>query len=371
MRRQRRSLARDERGGVIVLGLFVAALLVGFLYYVVGIGQAIHHAERAQDAADSGAYSVAVMHARGMNLIALFNIVQCSVVALISALIAVIAACLATIAWICSSRWRLIAYGWTIPFLLLVLAEASMSYEMAEDNAERILQASDRAQEVLKEDLPFVADWVGHKIVTDHYGPTARTGFIYPVTDMPVEEGDIFDLCLRAYPFAYASAWLAFDDVPSSTIRSRARGYAAAMILPACLMQGVAPKRVPSDSKLGGEDFQLHEFVITAPLPTLGESGVKMATWRYDEGAGSVGARRDVLGRVKLAQAEYYYDGWGGLGGNSEMLWHMDWRARMRRFRLPEHFGSFGAECALLSGEGALCFQLELHLLLLEKAFVH
>jgi len=366
--RRRRSLARDESGAVIVLGLFVAALLVGFLYYLVGIGQAIHHAERAQDAADSGAYSVAVMHARGMNLIALFNIVQCSVVALLSALIAVIAACIITIAWICSSYWNLIAYGWTIPSLLLILANAEASYEMADDNAERILDASDRAQQVLKEELPFVADWQGHKIVTDHYGPTARTGFIYPVTDMPVEEGDVFDLCLRAYPYSFASAWLAFDDVPDSTIQNMARGYAAVMILPACLMQGVAPKRVPSDSKLGGEDFQLHEFVITSPLPTLGESGVKMATWRYDEGAGSVGARRDVLGRVKLAQAEYYFD---GDGGQTEMLWHMSWRARMRRFRLPEHFGSFGAECALLSGEGAICFQLELHLMLLEDAFVH
>jgi hypothetical protein len=364
----RRSLAADQRGGVIVLGLFAAALLVGFLYYVVGIGQAIHHAERLQDGADSGAYSVAVMHARGMNLIALFNMVQCSVVALISALIAVIAAATATIAWICSSRRRLIAYGWTIPYLSIILAHATFTYEMVEDNAERILLATDRAQRVLAEDLPFAADWEAEEIVTDHYGPTARAGFIYPLTDMPVEEGEVHDLCLRAYPYAYASAYIAFNDVPSSTIRNLARAYATAMITPACLAQGVAPKRVPDDSPLGSDVFQLREFVIGAPLPTLGESGVKMATWRYDEGAGRVGMLRDVLGRVKLAQAEYYFD---GPEPHASMLWHMGWRARMRRFRLPDHLGSFGAECALASGEGALCLQLEVHLATLGEAFAH
>ena len=66
-----------------------------------------------------------------------------SAVALISALLAVIAACLATIAWILAGGyWRWIAYGWVIPFLAIVLAEATAYYSMAEDNVEIIQRCS-------------------------------------------------------------------------------------------------------------------------------------------------------------------------------------------------------------------------------------
>ncbi len=361
-------LLADERGGVLVLGLFIAALLIGFLYYVVGIGGAIHHTERMQDSADSGAYSVAVMHARAMNLIALFNMVQLSVVALVSALIAVIAASLATIGWICSSRWRLILYGWTIPFLVIVMVRAASAYDSAAPSVDTILRSSDRAQRVLIEDLPEIASFRANRIVTDHYAPPARSGFSYPLTDMAVEEGNIFDLCIRAFPYAYGSAHRAFDDIPLPNIRNRARAYAAAFIPPACLLQGVAPKRVPSDAHLGGEDFQLRFFTVGDPLPKLGESGVKTATWRYDDGGGRDAELRDVLSRIKLAQAEYYFD---GPEPHSEMLWHMGWRARMRRFRVPPHTGSFGAECALFSGEGAVCAEFEVYLEGLRDAIVH
>ena len=367
---RRRSLIADERGAIMVIGLFAAALLIGFLYYVLGIGQALHHTERMQDGADSGAYSVAVMHARAMNLLALINMIELSVVALVSALLAVIAACVATIAWILAGGyWRWIAYGWVIPFLIIVMADAASTYSDASDSIDAIHDASERAQEVLIEDLPEIASFRANRIVNDHFSPPVRAAFSFPLTDLPVEDGSVFDMCLRAYPYAFASAWLALGDVPA--LANRARGYAAAFIPVFCLAQGIEPKRVEDDAELGGEDFQLRVFAIGDPLPTLGESGVKMATWQYDDsGGGRTAHLRSVLSRAKLSQAEYYFD---GHEGHSSMLWHMGWRARMRRFRSPDHYGSFGAECALFSGEGALCAELAVYFqtLGLAGAFAH
>ncbi len=46
----------------------MCACMVGILWYLAGIGDAIVFRERMQEAADATAFSAAVLHARGMNL---------------------------------------------------------------------------------------------------------------------------------------------------------------------------------------------------------------------------------------------------------------------------------------------------------------
>lgn len=75
----RTSLRRDERGAVLVLGVFMAACLVGMLWYLAGIGDAIIQRQRLQEAADAAAFSSAVLHARGMNLLVLVNLIMACV----------------------------------------------------------------------------------------------------------------------------------------------------------------------------------------------------------------------------------------------------------------------------------------------------
>lgn len=74
-----RGLASDDRGAIMVLGIFMCTCLVGSLWYLAGIGDAILLRERAQEAADAVAFSDAALHARGMNLIVLVNIVMACV----------------------------------------------------------------------------------------------------------------------------------------------------------------------------------------------------------------------------------------------------------------------------------------------------
>ena len=69
-------LLRDQAGATMVMGIFMAMLLVGLIYYVWGIGDAVMVRERMQDASDTASFSAAVIHARGMNLISLMNMIM-------------------------------------------------------------------------------------------------------------------------------------------------------------------------------------------------------------------------------------------------------------------------------------------------------
>lgn len=73
------SLLRDQRGAVLLIAVFMSAFLVGILWYVIGIGDAAIYRQYMQDGADAVAFGSAVYHARGMNLIALINLVMAAV----------------------------------------------------------------------------------------------------------------------------------------------------------------------------------------------------------------------------------------------------------------------------------------------------
>ena len=69
-------LNRDTRGAILIVGIVFGVLLVGALWHIAGLGDAMAWRERAQDAADAGAFENAVWNARGMNVIVAINIVM-------------------------------------------------------------------------------------------------------------------------------------------------------------------------------------------------------------------------------------------------------------------------------------------------------
>lgn len=71
-----RHFLTDDRGAVMVMGIFMCSCLVASLWYLAGIGDAILYRERLQEAADAVAFSDAALHARGMNLIVLINLIM-------------------------------------------------------------------------------------------------------------------------------------------------------------------------------------------------------------------------------------------------------------------------------------------------------
>src|SRR5258708_5202200 len=77
-----RRIASDERGAIMVMGIFMCVVLVGALWYIAGIGEAIVFHERMQEAADSVAFSGAVIEARGMNIIVMMNLLMAAILAI-------------------------------------------------------------------------------------------------------------------------------------------------------------------------------------------------------------------------------------------------------------------------------------------------
>lgn len=75
------NLREDQRGAIMMTGLFMAFFLVGALWYVIGIGDAVVFRNRMQEAADHSAFTAAALNAKGMNFISACNIVMLLLVA--------------------------------------------------------------------------------------------------------------------------------------------------------------------------------------------------------------------------------------------------------------------------------------------------
>lgn len=76
---RRSSLFRDESGAVSLLGILLGMLLVGVLWNVISVGDALLWRENAQDAADAVAMEGAIWHARGMNVLVMLNLIMAAV----------------------------------------------------------------------------------------------------------------------------------------------------------------------------------------------------------------------------------------------------------------------------------------------------
>lgn len=77
---------KDEDGAISVMGIFMAVLLVGFLYFMWGIGDTVVYREHMQDAVDATGWGAAVVHARGMNILVLINMIMAAIAAVLIAL---------------------------------------------------------------------------------------------------------------------------------------------------------------------------------------------------------------------------------------------------------------------------------------------
>ncbi len=77
------SVKDDTRGAIMIIGIVAGAILVGALWHIASVGDAILWRERAQDAADAAVFENAVWHARGMNMCAAINIVMAAVLSIL------------------------------------------------------------------------------------------------------------------------------------------------------------------------------------------------------------------------------------------------------------------------------------------------
>ena len=210
----------------MVVAVFMAAALVGALWYVVGVGDAILYRQRTQDAADVVAFTGAVVHARGMNLIALVNVVMAAVVAVLAALRLAELLNLAAMVLSCaiSSTCSVGVGCWAAPICAYTtalqpeLASAARRYE--EGFVHPVLPALTDAQAGIARAIPFWAQARAVTVAASFGEPVRATALISPSwiaqddssrMGLPVERGDHATLCARA---AEDIVELAFDPFP-------------------------------------------------------------------------------------------------------------------------------------------------------------
>jgi hypothetical protein len=117
-----------------------------------------------------------------------------------------------------------------------------------------------------------------------------------------------------------------------------------------------APKKVKEDCNLGDECFQLRALMLGTPGYEKTMKGVQIANWGRENSTGDTYTTLAALGGGSLAQAEFYWDkeGEDGQEMREEWMWEMNWRARLRRFRIPMD-SLMGDAC---SGGGGFCSSL-------------
>ncbi len=71
-----RRFHEEKRGAVMILSLFMSMFMIGNLWFLIGIGDSVVWRQRMQEAPDHAGFSSAVVHAKGMNFIAMLNAVM-------------------------------------------------------------------------------------------------------------------------------------------------------------------------------------------------------------------------------------------------------------------------------------------------------
>ena len=191
---------REDRGAVMVMATFFALFLVALVYHVAGVGRAALEQQIMQDAADSVALSAATAKARGMNIIALLNLVMAAVLAVLVAirvLEAVLVVAIAVVGVAC-----IVTEGAACGAVAPLEAAYEAVYEIdqeVEPEIKEVLQAREEAANAVVQVTPILAEAEAVYISTRAQYEPAELGFVWPIADkLPVKEGPFEELCEHA-----------------------------------------------------------------------------------------------------------------------------------------------------------------------------
>lgn len=240
MNTETRSLARDEGGAIMVLGIFMCVLMVGALWYLAGIGDAILYRERVQEASDAVAFSTASMHARGMNLLVLLNLLMAIILGIRVALKALQLVCVvlaAVFAVICILPFGVGAWACGFPGPLANAASQLQSLiNSTREPINKAIKALSKVQVGIAKGTPL-ASTAGSIMVGNKYSPMVSfaAGFIdhRRAAGLQVEESTEDKLCGKAGESVPALLRMIFDKVglgPVGAIFGRLEGAVGKLV---------------------------------------------------------------------------------------------------------------------------------------------
>ncbi len=207
------SLRKNQEGAIIVMGLVMAIFLIGLLYYGMGIGNSIMYRESMQDGADASAFSAAVMHARGMNMIVMFNMVMAALLAILVALKLISAVCIVLIGLLAvAAFWGCLPCATVTPEVNAIRTEVDALYDDLKDPILTLLEVLHCGEIGLRYGIPLVAQARTIGEVSQAYNPPVKLGVIWPIyAQLPVEDDEFKKLCDKAGEYAGELASIPFQ----------------------------------------------------------------------------------------------------------------------------------------------------------------
>lgn len=332
----------------MVMGIFMAAMLVGLIYYVWGIGGSLLFRERMQDAADASAFSAAVIHARGMNILVLLNITMAAFAAIDAGLATAsdgLDYALGIVALACLFGSKSACKD--VPHYSTSSSVASIVYNLGHAAVTQQMNLLRGVAAAVRVGTPLA----GQALVMDYaqrdpYHPTTRLGLMFPVVPQLAAEPDPTN-----HPCDERVYWpgIAIGGL-ASAIENRFEfdaWYFGGMGLAWALnhkdnARAFCPdyfQRVPPASHLGEEPFQVRTVMYGESPFTFARRGVGIATWDREQRGRTEFDGLETATFMSFAQAEYYYDNPND-DPHEDYLWHARWRARLRRFRAPSELGA-------------------------------
>ncbi len=211
-----RSFVTDDRGAIMVMGIFMCVFLVGALWYIAGIGESLIFHERMQEASDAVAFSSAAILARGMNMLVMINLVMAAILAVRVAINLAIYATLAFAAVMFAIGAALEAFfGAGTPFIAAGTAATTFEQEVLQNIHDELspvvtdaLEALHDVEEGIWYAVPPAAQAAAVEIATE-YAPTISP--IVPVFTgnsgtplvamghLPVAWGTTHKLCMKSF----------------------------------------------------------------------------------------------------------------------------------------------------------------------------
>jgi hypothetical protein len=379
-------LAADRDGAVLLIGIFIALALTASLWFMIGIGDAIAFRETAQEATDAGAFSSAVVHARGMNFIAAINLIMfgVTVVYLILAIIAdLFAVALATCV---GPAFKPCSYD-TDGAIPAALETAQNTFqESSEDFRDGVVKTTIKAGHQLQKLVAIASPWAGSfaanrvagryddDLVASTVGLSQEpniegSGMVAGSQrsvriGLPVKALHASTLCDRAFASFGIGRWTEkksgqnfdFGLPPLKAAVSKAAASAVTSLhCSGDFWEEDGPKAVIEEAQNGSDYMQVFGFMMGARMKDTNQSeravGI-LSTMKHDYVASPPKAN------VYLAQAEFFFDctsTWDSSVCNADdgALYAPRWKVRLRRMRPPVAGMELGNAAASLLTAGA------------------
>ena len=350
--RPKSTFHNDERGGIAVGGIFMAAFLSGAVFYSSSIAHIANQRDGLQQSADAAVFSEAATAARGMNMIASMNVIMVS-----------LSATLLPVRVMKPSYAKVAAMPCADPCTCAIVADAvraSAELEVLSAQMESrvgdVLTGLSEAQIAIAQTTPQLGRVAADKAARDNaeflrqpkaslFSSSMSRKGCRP--GLPVEDDDFARVCKRAKsytpelankladekldtmkgacksgPLAMADASPKFPSVDSPTFCTEARR-------PAC-GGGAHPKKVVSGGSNGSDHMQFWSRVD-------GEES-RDASHAIDNFQGTNPRAVSKTSNVGFAQSEIYFDCAGSFDAcnrDERAMYDGRWTSRLRRLKKP------------------------------------